>query len=89
MKIFRFSLPRHELATIEMPRNALVLHVDVDTSGYPNLWALVDDKQPIELRKFYVAWTGEELPAGLGEYFGTIITQNLGLVLHVFEVGRG
>lgn len=75
-----------------MPENAKVLTVQTQ-NGYPRLWALVEEKNPIEQRIFLTVGTGHELPelpeGKDGRYIATFQLENGELVFHVFEIVRG
>lgn len=70
--------------TIEMPRNAKILCIQVQGCS-PQMWAKVDPNETvIESRNFEAISTGMEfMPTG--DYVGTFQLMGGSLVFHVFE----
>jgi hypothetical protein len=65
MRILKYTLHAHGIETTALPRGAAVLSVG-DQSGAVQLWAIADDTQPMEERRFAVLYTGfDEVPEGL------------------------
>lgn len=90
MKIFKFPLCADAgPETIQMPRGAKVISVGAQ-GLFPVLWAECGEHAEIKERNFYLAATGEELPADFPEAFrfiGTVqLEQPRALVFHVYEV---
>ena len=97
MTIWRFPLRPEEhvedkVLRVKMPSNADILTVQTK-DGEPNIWAIVNPKEPREMRTFLAVPTGDEItkPSNL-TYIGTFQTQEPGyfgpvtLVFHLFEV---
>jgi hypothetical protein len=81
--IWKYALPVSSVVTLEMPRHAKVLTVQMQDGG-ACLWAEVDPEAPKLPRKFFVAGTGHDLPDVRYAYVGTFQPMG-GLVFHVFE----
>lgn len=97
MRVWKYTLELVERQDILMPRDATVLHVDVqhrDISGHGGriiLWALVDtERVPYTERTFVIAGTGHELPAPVGAVHYTQIRERLaGTLGHLGTVLMG
>ena len=74
--------------SVDLPRGAQFLDVQVQGVNQFCLWFLVDTEQPAEPRKFKVYGTGHELPVDPGEYLGTTQMAGGSLVFHAFECPR-
>jgi hypothetical protein len=72
-RIWRYPLTLNPLQTLEVPRGARPLSVEWQGTNGLNLWALIDDEAPRVTRGIYVVATGEPLPAGVGEFIGTVL----------------
>lgn len=84
-KIFKYQIETLDNQTIEMPRGAEILHLDLQ-NNIPCIWALVDDKNPKEKREFLVVGTGHEIDYNIEfNYVGTYQLMSGGLVFHVLE----
>lgn len=87
IRILKYTLHEHGSAIQPLPRGAKVLHVG-DQAGSVQLWAQVDDTQPLEGRTFTTIYTGfDEVPAR-GVFIGTVISHGGSIVRHVFEIER-
>jgi hypothetical protein len=83
--IYKYPLVSPAINAIELPVGAQVLTVQMQGSN-PQIWALVDlDEKAVELRKFYIYGTGDQMPDNPGQYIGTFQMKDLGLVWHLFE----
>jgi len=92
--VWKFPFKLDDVVHIEMPQGAQILHWDVQPEVGPCLWALVDPAVPKNLRHFYVAGTGAEIPpqyvsdrgcgAGL-QFINTQLLHGGTLVFHLFE----
>jgi hypothetical protein len=84
--IYKFTLPSHGVAEIEIPRHARLLSVQ-NQRGQITLWAAVTIPAPVEKRRFLIATTGNALHAAPADRFlGTVQLHNGDFVAHVFEV---
>jgi hypothetical protein len=83
--IFKYPVSVTESFTLEMPRGAELLSVQVQ-HGVPMLWALVQAELPMERREFGVFGTGHELPQRLHDYVGTFQLEGGHFIGHLFEV---
>lgn len=85
--IWKFPLMLDDVVTVEMPRDATVLCVQVQ-QDVPCLWAVVNPESPKEKRQFRICGTGHKLD-GKVNYIGTFQLHNGELVFHVFEYDAG
>lgn len=86
--IHKFSIPLKSIFTIEMPKGAKILKVDVQ-SKKPRFWALVNDKNELHLRKFHLISTGEKIRLPVTstlDYISTFQLDKSAEVYHLFEV---
>lgn len=87
--IWKFPLNVADEQVVSMPRDAIVLDVQVQY-GIPCIWALVELNEPFfeETRKFRTIGTGSEVPDDIDEhtYVGTYQLVGGKFVGHVFEV---
>jgi len=72
-----------EVFELEMPQGAQILDVQLQ-DGKPVMWALVDEKAPLDRRLFMIYGTGWALPGAYGQYVATFQTPPF--VWHLFEV---
>jgi len=70
---------------IQMPREAKVLHVEVQR-GVPCLWVECEPDAPKEYRAFAVIGTGHPFNDKGFEYVGTYLSEGGHFVFHVYEV---
>jgi hypothetical protein len=87
MMIWKYSLKITDFQTLSMPVGAKVLSLHLQ-HGCPQLWALVDEGGPQELRTFTTIGTGNPIPSELklGAFIGTYLARGDAVVFHVFEV---
>ena len=70
---------------MRMPKGAKILGVQVQFNE-PKMWALVDDQQPLEERRFYTIGTGHDFDYQDGDqHIGTFQLHGGSIVFHVFE----
>jgi hypothetical protein len=82
---YKINVPVCVEDTVHMPLGAEILHIDrKDEDVY--LWALVNPRNELEARTFFVLATGR-LIEGMGsiEHIGTLLSPSKEIVLHVFE----
>lgn len=84
MKVFKYPVDLIQHFNIQIPHAAKLLSFQVQ-DNVPMIWALVDENQPLEERKFRVAGTGHPIDDSVKAYVGTIQMAN-GLVWHLFEI---
>ena len=84
MKIFKYHL-RELTNPVELPFDAKPLSVGYDGESKLSVWVLLDENE-VDKRKFHfeVFGTGWNIEGETGEYLGTTLCQNSGLVWHVF-----
>ena len=70
---------------IPMPVGAEVLCVQ-EQNGCACIWALVDPKNEIETRSFFLVGTGEPMPDNPSKYIGTFQLSDGRYVGHIFEL---
>ena len=81
--VWKFEIPINDEFEIQMPRNAELLHVEVQNDkGF--LWARVAPERHNEQRKFYLRGTGHPVDMDC-EYVGSFMLRNGALVFHLFE----
>jgi hypothetical protein len=68
---------------IELPVEATILHVAIQHTGQPAMWAEVDTDNSRERRHFMIFGTGDEIPES-AHYIGTVLLGQF--VWHVIEV---
>jgi len=93
--IWKFDLPWADIAEVQIPQAARVLHVGIQPEGIGGqalkLWARVLTKSPVETRRFRVAGTGQPLQHPnhpdfkVGDYVGSVVFPDGSLAFHVFE----
>lgn len=86
MKIWKWELERAQLQSLELPKGAEILTVQIQ-HNVPHLWAMVDENAT-ETEGVHIAMhgTGHTVPQNPGKYLGTVQFYGGALVLHVFEV---
>lgn len=87
--IWKYSLQSERTGTnvIKMREGAHVISVQIQ-HGDVCLWAIVDTDKPDEERKFYIVFTGQEIPGEAFNNFELVFcgtVQMEGIVIHVFE----
>ncbi len=84
-RVFKYQFSQGIHQAFEMPRGAEVLTAQVQ-HGVVCLWARVDTRMPMELRRFVIIGTGHD--GADGKYVGTVQMDGGDFVFHVFEVAR-
>ena len=84
MAVWKYPVKVDDRFSVEMPKGAEVLHVDLQRGGV-FMWARVDPAAPPEIRSFRLAGTGHELAGDVGRHVGSFMLAGGGLVFHVFE----
>jgi hypothetical protein len=86
--IYKFPFEITDMQEIEMPMAAQIIHVGLDPSGTPCLWAEVDPTAPATHRKIAVIGTGNPLDFGhdytSARHLGSLVQGPF--VWHVYEV---
>jgi len=81
---YRLSIADHQ--TIQIPYGSEVVHIGLDTSGTPCVWARVETEEPMAERQFWIVGTGQpqpEFPANTcTDYLGTFVQDQF--VWHVY-----
>lgn len=87
--IWKFPLPTRGRASIEMPRYAEILSVDVQDET-PVLWAICCTAPgwPTASRVFSARVTGGTVPSEIGKFVGTFQINRGDYVAHVFDMGE-
>jgi hypothetical protein len=81
--VYKYPLHPATPCVVAMPRFAQILHVGSQDDG-PVLWALVDQAQEPEGRRFFIYGTGHPIAEEGLRYTGSCQTES-GFVWHVFE----
>ena len=87
--IYKYNIILKELkldvASIEMPQRAKILHIDCQSANVISLWAEVETDNKKITRNFRIVGTGQHIAeAHLKEYVGTVLDRNW--VWHVYEI---
>ena len=85
MTIWKFPLRIDDEQEIELPPESTLLSVHLQ-NGQPCLWALVEDRDRTSRRIIQMRGTGHNCEDA-GEFVGTFLIENDGLVFHVFDGG--
>ena len=85
--IYKYNFSIRGEWMVNMPEDAIVMHVGSQSDGDITLWALVDPNNENTPRYFDVVPTGGEAPEDLSDYLGTVMQCNGALVWHIFERG--
>ena len=89
LTIHKFNVGAQDDFTLQLPKNAQILTVDVQREDVC-FWVLLDSNPEIEKieRKFVCFGTGHHIPFRLAELrkVGTVILHGWALVFHYFEV---
>ena len=88
--VFKYPIIPSDWITIELPRDAKVLTVQVQRTG-AYLWVLVDPSAPLEPRHFRLAGTGHPITVEQAAdliYVGTFQLYGGDLVFHLFEIKK-
>lgn len=85
MTIWKFPVSRPNGIEIYMPKGARVLTAQMQ-NGTLCLWAVVDDIETPELRKFAIVGTGHQMPAVPTSYVSTFQVDGGSFVFHLFEL---
>ena len=97
MRIIRqYSLLVQNMCAIAMPLNAAVMSAgcvrSVTEAGEivrnVCVWVDIDPEAPIQKRVFHLVTTGEEITAHHGAFINTVIMDDIGVIVHVFDTGR-
>jgi hypothetical protein len=86
-RVWRFRVPVADATTLEMPKGAEVLTVQLQR-GEPTLWAACDPEVATETRHFRWVGTGHPFD-GPALYVGTVQFSGGSLVFHLFEIMGG
>lgn len=81
--IWKFVLPPVDVVDVPMPQGAKILSVQAQ-GGIPCVWAQVETTNVMEMRRFYVFMTGEEIDTEHKEYLGTILLRGGSYVIHIY-----
>lgn len=84
--VWKWPIPAEARFSIEMPKDARLLHVDVQRME-ACLWALVDPDAGTEMRHFQLVGTGhrEVASADAHRHVGSVLLADGALVFHLFE----
>lgn len=87
--IHKYQITLHHGAVCELslPFGAVILDVQLQ-DGKPVLWAIVNPKHATENRRIISAWTGHEFNYCYGLLHIKTLTDDAGLVWHIFEDSR-
>jgi len=81
--IYKYPINNESYQQINMPKDAKILSVQLQ-NNMPCIWAMVNLDNPMEIRKFYWFFTGEQMDDP--DAYTYIATFQLGwMVCHLFE----
>lgn len=84
--VYKFQLGITDVQTIQMPKGAKILTVQVQSAYGPCVWALVDPSQELENVKIRIAGTGHPIKEDIVKYIGSFQLQGGALVFHAFVI---
>jgi hypothetical protein len=90
VKIFKYWFREPCENVVELPVGAAIISIGTQVIMHESVvcfWAIVDPNAPLEQRRFFVAMTGQELPADVEivtHYLGTAHLFGGQIVAHVF-----
>lgn len=84
--VYKYKLDTTDVQTVQMPKGAEILTVQVQSGYWPCLWALVDPTQEMENMKIRIAGTGHYIEEDIVKYIGTFQLQGGALVFHAFVI---
>jgi hypothetical protein len=84
-KIWKYRLEIKNQFELEMPKDALILAVQVQ-DDMPCIWAMVNPANDTEIRTFRIIRTGHSIADGPLNHIGTFQLQGGAFIGHVFEV---
>lgn len=84
-KIFKYELQILDIQIIDMPANAQILHVDVQSERIC-LWAVVEPTARLVPRRFHIVGTGHDMPKYVVlQHLGSVLMHQGTFVWHIFE----
>lgn len=89
MRIWKFTLNLQDRQTIQVPKGAQLLTVQLQFE-LPQLWALVDENTPAsgcEWLSIAIYGTGNPMPHSPGRYLATFQQAGGAIVWHAFVLG--
>jgi len=90
-QIFKYPLAIVGEQVLLLPKGAEILHIGVQ-NGELYLWAMVDEQEESEIRRFSIIGTGHSIPERVSKnlyHIGTVFMSGGSLVWHVFEEIKG
>lgn len=85
--VWKFRFPITESFDLQMPRDAQILHVEIQ-NGAHYIWALVNTDASLEARTFHIFGTGHPIPEVPLDHIATWLMLGGVLVWHLFEDAR-
>lgn len=85
--IYRYELELTDRPILHMPLGAEILDAPPNprSQNRIEIWARVDNTQPLETREFMIIGTGNWMPDTCGRFIGTVVTHGGSAVWHIFE----
>lgn len=85
MRIWKFAIKPAFPQTIELPKGATILTVQMQ-GDFPQLWALCDETSTIKEKRYITIYgTGTPMPDDPGKYIATFQMHDGAVVFHAFE----
>lgn len=91
LRVLRYDLPVRDRLDFPLQAGAKLLAVRPTGLSTVEIWALVDEAQPMSRRRLKMAGTGHAInPDEVGEYVGTTVAESGGtrLVWHIWDLGE-
>lgn len=82
--VWKIPFQIKEFQQLDVPRNAVPLHVGLDPKGVPAIWFKVDDLQEVRPMIVYVYGTGQRMEPEAVTPLGSFVWKHNGTVWHVF-----
>lgn len=88
--IYKYPVMISDEVEVLMPRSARILHVAQQPLAVGDLqvWAHIDKREPMVVRKLRIYGTGHDMPGEPGRFIGTVLFNGGALVWHVYDAGE-
>lgn len=83
--VLKFPIAITDCQIVRMPQGAQIIHVGLDPTGRPCVWAKVETTCPVIERALFVTGTGHEVPDG-AVHLGSFNQESF--VWHVWEPAK-
>lgn len=69
--VWKFQIKIEGAQAVMMPPHAQIIHVGLDPTGEPCVWARVTRSRDVVERTLYLTGTGQDLPEGDNRHIGS------------------